>query len=150
MREWFGHPDFDLGVVMAWGWRAFARDPLLAPYCTPRQDRAFFWQFRYQLCLGGYDHGSNFIPAIDGQSVLLAEEDGWEVFYSGRFQPWKHYIPLARYGRDVADKLAWARAHPQECKAMAAAARAEAARLRVPATRRAIMARILDGLAVAG
>ena len=33
---------------------------------------------------------------------------------------------------------------------MAAAARAEAARLRVPATRRAIMARILDGLAGAG
>lgn len=150
VRRWWGHPDFDLGVVMAWGYRDFARDPLLAPYCTPRQDRAFFHRFRYQLCLSGYDHGSNFIPAIDGQSVLLAEEDGWEVFYSGRFRPWKHYIPLARYGADVAEKLAWARENPQECKAMAAAAQAEAALLRRPATRRAIMARILDGLAAAG
>ena len=150
VRRWFGHPDFDLGVVMAWGFRQFASDPLLAPFCTPRQDRAFFHRFRYQLCLTGYDHGSNFIGAIDGQSVLLKEEDGWEVFYSNRFQPWKHYIPLERYGIDIAEKLAWARANPNECKAMATAARAEAALLRKPATRRAIMARILDGLAAAG
>ena len=150
VRRWWGHPDFDLGVVMAWGFRDFARDPLLAPYCTPRRDRAFFRQFRYQLCLTGYDHGSNFIGAIDGQSVLLKEEDGWEVFYSGRFQPWKHYIPLQRYCTDIAEKLAWARENPGECRAMAAAARAEAALLRRPATRRAILARILDGLAASG
>lgn len=150
VRQWFGHPDFDLGVVMAWGYREFARDPLLAPFCTPRQDRAFFRRFRYQLCLTGYDHGSNFIQAIDGQGVLFKEEDGWEVFYSGRFQPWKHYIPLERNCSDIAEKLAWARENPHECKAMAAAARAEAALLRRPDTRRAIMARILDGLAAAG
>lgn len=150
LRQWFGHPDFDLGVVMAWGFRDFARDPLLAPYCAPREGRGFFHRFRYQLCMTGYDHGSNFIQAIDGQSVLLAEEDGWEVFYSGRFQAWKHYIPLERYCGDIAEKLAWARENPSECKAMAAAARAEAALLRKPATRRAILARILDGLAPAG
>lgn len=150
LRKWWGHPDFDLGVVMAWGYREFAADPLLAPFCTPRRNRAFFRRFRYQLCMTGYDHGSNFIGAIDGQSVLLAEEDGWEVFYSGRFQPWKHYIPLERYCGDIAEKLAWARENPRQCKAMAAAARAEAALLRRPATRRAIMARILDGLAAAG
>ena len=150
VRRWWGHPDFDLGVVMAWGYRDFARDPWLAPYCTPRQNRAFFQRFRYQLCLTGYDHGSNFIGAIDGQSVLLAEQDGWEVFYSGRFQPWKHFIPLARHATDIAEKLAWARENPSECKAMAAAARTEAAMLRKPATRRAILARILDGLAEVG
>ena len=150
VRQWWGHPDFDLGVVMAWRFRDFARDPLIAPYCTPRQDRAFFHRFRYQLCLSGYDHGSNFMGAIDAQSVLLAEDDGWEVFYSGRFQPWKHYIPLERYCGDIDEKLAWARRNPQQCKAMSAAARHEAALLRKPATRRAIMARILDGLAAAG
>lgn len=150
VRKWFAHPDFDLGVVMAWGFRNFARDPLLAPFCTPRRDRAFFHRFRYQLCMTGYDHGSNFVGAIDGQSVLLKEEDGWEVFYSGRFQPWKHYIPLERHCTDIAEKLAWARANSQHCKAMAAAAQAEAAMLRKPATRRAILTRILDGLAVAG
>ncbi|MDQ1900381.1 glycosyl transferase family 90 [Paracoccus sp. WLY502] len=150
VRQWFDHPDFDLGVVMAWGFRQFATDPLLAPYCTPRQDRGFFHRFRYQLCMTGYDHGSNFIAAIDSQSVLLAEEDGWEVFYSSCFQPWKHYIPLERYCADIAEKLAWARENPEQCKAMSAAARAEAALLRHLPTRRATMARILDGLAAAG
>lgn len=150
VRRWWGHPDFDLGVVMAWGFRDFARDPLLAPYCAPRRDPAFFRRFRYQLCLTGYDHGSNFITAIDGQSVLLAEEGGWEVFYSGRFRPWEHYVPLARHGADIAEKLAWAREHPGQCRAMSAAARHEAALLRKPATRRAILSGILDGLAAAG
>ncbi|SNR41088.1 hypothetical protein EYF88_07065 [Paracoccus sediminis] len=150
VRRWWGHPDFDLGVVMAWGFRALAQDPFLAPYCKPRRDRAFFHRFRYRLCLTGYDHGSNFIGAIDSQSVLLAVDDGWEVFYSGRFQPWKHYVPLERHCADIAEKLAWARDNPQACKAMSAAARAEAALLRKPATRRAILERILDGLAAAG
>lgn len=150
VRQWFGHPDFDLGVVMAWGYREFARDPLLAPYCGPRRDRAFFRRFRYQLCMTGYDHGSNFLQGIDGQSVLLAAQDGWEVFYSGRFRPWEHYIPLDRHCGDIAEKLAWAREHPRQCQAMAAAARAEAALLRHSGTRRAVLTGILDGLAAAG
>lgn len=147
VRQWIDHPDFDLGVVMAWGYREYAKDPLLAPFCKPRQNARFFHSFRYQLCLTGYDHGSNFIPMIDSQSVLLKEEDGWEVFYSGRFQPWKHFIPLEKYCGDILEKLSWARKNPNECKAMSEAARSEVARLRDHATRRAVMARILDGLA---
>ena len=146
VRRFWDHPDFDLGVVMAWGYREFAADPLIAPYCVPRRKPGFFRRFRYQLCLTGYDHGSNFIPMIDSRSVLLKEEDGWEVFYSGRFKPWKHYIPVARYCADIEEKLAWARDNPRECKAMSAAARTECARLRDLPTRRAIMAAILDGL----
>lgn len=149
VRRWWGHPDFDLGVVMAWGFRDMARDPLLAPFCTPRRDRPFFHRFRFRLCLTGYDHGSNFMAAIDSQSVLLSEENGWEVFYSSRFRPWEHFIPLAPHAADIADKLAWARENPARCKTMSAAARAEAARLRRPATRRAILTRILDGLGAA-
>lgn len=146
----FDDKDFDLGIVMAWRYRDFATDPFLAPYCRPRETLNFFRGFRYQLYLSGYDHGSNFIPMIDSQSVLLKEEDGWEVFYSGRFKPWKHYIPLARYGADIKEKLAWARDNPLKCNEMSAASRAEVARLRDPATRRAILACILDGLAAAG
>lgn len=147
IRRFWNNPDFDIGIVMAWGFRDFASDPLLAPYCGPRRGPAFFRKFRYQLCLSGYDHGSNFIPMIDSRSVLLKEEDGWEVFYSGRFKPWKHYIPVARYCADLPEKLVWARENPSECKRMSADARVECARLRRPATRRAIHAAILDGLA---
>lgn len=147
VRRWFGHPDFNLGIVMAWSMRDLSEDPLLAPYCDTRRGPGFFRQFRYQLCLTGFDHGSNFIPMIDSQSVLLAEQDGWEVFYSGRFKPWKHFIPVARYCGDILEKLAWARENPNKCKEMSAAARAEVAMLRDAPTRRAILSRILDGLA---
>lgn len=87
------------------------------------------------------------MTAINSRSVLLAEDDGWEVFYSGRFKPWKHFIPVARYGADIAEKLAWARRNPKECKAMSQAGRAEAARFADPDLRRQVKARILDALA---
>lgn len=147
IRRYFDHPDFDIGVVMGWGFRTFAQHPLLAPWCRRREGRGFFHRFRYQLCMTGYDHGSNFISSLDSRAVLLAEEDGWQVFYSGRFRPWEHYIPVARYLTDIQDKLAWARAHPAECRAISRRARAEAAHLRDPAARPALMRLILDGIA---
>lgn len=150
VRAWIDHPDFDIGVVMAWRFRNFADDPLLAPYCRPRAGRALMNRYRYQLYMAGYDHGSNFIGAIDSQSVLLKEEDGWEVFYSGRFKPWIHYIPLERYCADIAEKLAWARENPRKCKEMSQAARAQAAYLRDPAIRRMALTHILDGIAATG
>ncbi|SCY78308.1 glycosyl transferase family 90 [Paracoccus tibetensis] len=149
LARYRAHPDFDIAAVMAPRFARFADHPRLAPFCAPRQPRAFFHRFRYQLCLTGYDHGSNFIPAIDSRSVLLAEEDGWEVFYSGRFRPWVHYIPVSRHLADIEEKLAWARAHPDECQRMSGRARHEAAHLRDPAARRRLMSLILDGLAAA-
>ncbi|WP_330449089.1 glycosyl transferase family 90 [Paracoccus marcusii] len=112
VRRFHDHPDFDVGIVMAHGFRQHADDPLIAPYCRPRMGPRDFRAYRYQLCLSGYDHGSNFISGLDQNGVLLAEDDGWQVFYSGRFRPWEHFIPVARHLTDLEDKLAWARAHP--------------------------------------
>jgi hypothetical protein len=149
VRRFHDHPDFDVGIVMAHGFRQHADDPLIAPYCRPRMGPRDFRAYRYQLCLSGYDHGSNFISGLDQNGVLLAEDDGWQVFYSGRFRPWEHFIPVARHLTDLEDKLAWARAHPDACRAMSRAARAEAAHLRDPAARADLMRLILDGLAAA-
>lgn len=147
LRRWLDHPDFDIGMVLAWSLRDLADHPLLAPYARPRQPPSWFHRFRYQLNISGYDHGSNFLGAINSRSVLLKEEDGWEVFYLGRFKPWKHYIPLARDCLDIEEKLSWARANPLECQQMSKNARAEVARLANPATLREMMRLILDGLA---
>lgn len=146
IRQWFGKPGFDLAIVMAWAFRRFAQDSLLAPYCDTRRALPFFHKFRYQLSLAGHDTGSNFIPMINSQSVLLKEEDGWEVYYSGRFKPWRHYIPLERNCGDLADKLDWARHHPKECKEMSLLAREEVARFANPHLHRKIKEHILDGL----
>ncbi|AUH33623.1 glycosyl transferase family 90 [Paracoccus tegillarcae] len=150
IRRWMDHPDFDIGLVIAWRYRDLASHPLLAPFTRPRVGADYFQRFRYQLTLAGYDHGSNFIGAINSQSVLLKEEDGWEVYYLGRFKPWQHYIPVQLHCLDLEDKLAWARANPERCKQMSAAARAEVVRLANPAARRAFLGHILDGLATAG
>lgn len=149
VRRFWEDPDYDMRVVMAWGFRDHAADPLLAPYCDERQPAGFFHGFRYQLCMAGYDHGSNFIPAINSNSVLLKEEDGWEVFYSGRFKPWKHYIPVERYCDDLPQKLKWARENPLECMRMSENARAEVRLLSDRGLIAAVKARILDGLAQA-
>lgn len=149
LRRWMNHPDFDIGMVLAWRYRDLADHPLLAPFARPRVGPNYFHRFRYQLTLAGYDHGSNFIGAINSQSVLLKEEDGWEVYYLGRFKPWVHYIPVALHCPDLEEKLAWARANPARCQDMSAAARAEVARLANPAARRGFLNLILDGLAKA-
>lgn len=150
LRRWIDHRDFDIGMVLAWSLRDLADHPLLAPYARPARPASWFHGFRYQLNISGYDHGSNFLGAANSRSVVLKEEDGWEVYYLGRFKPWKHYIPLARDCADIAEKLAWARANPLECQNMSQAARAEVARLANPATRREMMRLILDGLAASG
>lgn len=150
LRHFADHPDFDIGLALAWRFRDMADHPLLARYVRPREPASFFHSFRYQITLSGYDHGSNFLGAINSQSVLFKVEDGWQVYYLGRFKPWQHYIPVAEGYGDLEDKLAWARANPDQCQQMSAAARSEVARFANPAARRAILARILDGIAEAG
>ena len=147
LRRWHGHADVDAGMVLAPRYRHMAAHPALAPYGAAPQGRAFFRRFRYQLCLAGYDHGSNFLGAINTRGVLFKEEDGWEVFYLGRFRAWEHYIPVARHLDDLPERLAWARDHPQECRAMSRAARAEVARFANHASRDLMLRLILDGLA---
>lgn len=95
----------------------------------PSQPMAWQRQFRYILSMRGNDTGSNFIPALDSNSVVLREEDGWELFYSAAIRPWEHYIPLAPLLTDLDEKLDWARANPAECKAISARARAQCALL---------------------
>lgn len=80
------------------------------------KDEAFFHRYRYVLSMRGFDTGSNFISAANTNSVVLKEEDGWELFYTCLFEPWVHYIPLRAGCPDLAEKLDWARANPAQCE----------------------------------
>ena len=73
---------------------------------------------KYIVCLRGYDTASNFLMAASSNSVVLKEEDGWEVFYSCLFEPWVHYIPLAPGAIDIKEKLSWARNNQEKCLQM--------------------------------
>ena len=150
VRRFAGDADIDAGLVMAHRHREAASDPALAPFCRPWMAPEVFHHYRYQLCLAGYDHPTNVLGALNSRSVVLKEDDGWEVFYSCLFQPWKHFIPIAKGAADIREKLAWARENPSLCKAMSEAARATVARLADAALLDGLRARVLDGIARAG
>ncbi|MCC1481195.1 glycosyl transferase family 90 [Roseibaca sp. Y0-43] len=119
-----GQPGFDLGLTCDERLTAILTRHGLGHIAAPWKPMSYQRQFRYILSIRGNDTGSNFIPALDSNSVVLREEDGWELFYSAAIRPWEHYIPLAPLLTDLDEKLDWARANPAECKAIAARAKA--------------------------
>lgn len=148
VRRHAGQPGFDLGLVLPPHHAAAARHPLLAPWCGPPQPPAWFHGFRYQLSLSGRDGASNFLPAAQSRGVVLKEEDGWELFYSGAFRPWEHFIPLAPGAVDLEERLDWARANPLRCQQISAAARDVCARLANRETRRAWLRMVAEAASV--
>jgi hypothetical protein len=122
-------PDFDLGLTCDEQTTEVLTRHGLGHVAKPWKPMSYQRQFRYILSVRGNDTGSNFIPALDSNSVVLREEDGWELFYSKVIRPWEHYIPLAPLLADLDEKLDWARANPAECKAIAGRARAVCALL---------------------
>lgn len=139
-------PDFDFGLTLPKKFDAAMADPLLAPHIAMIQDVSWFHQFRYVASLSGHDTGSNFLMAAQSGSVVLKEEDGWELFYTSVFKPWEHYIPLELGGGDIEAKLDWARSNPGKCKRMAQQSTQLCRALAAPANRRAILTRILESL----
>ena len=60
-------------------------------------------------------------------STVLSPESPWESFFTRQFEPWRHYVPVANDFSDLAQKLAWCRAHDDECRRIAQRARRRAA-----------------------
>lgn len=132
-----GRPGFDLGFVLPPKHQKAGQDPLIAPYVTARRPNTWSHGARYVLSLSGNDTGSNFLPAVASQSLLLKEEDGWELFYTAAFRPWEHYVPIAPGGDDLEKRLDWARANPAQCEKIIAAANALFAKFAAPENRTA-------------
>ncbi|HRD60778.1 MAG TPA: glycosyl transferase family 90 [Nocardioides sp.] len=138
------HADFDIGLVPSTALSELSRRPEVAKLVRPRVDYAELYRSRYLLSLSGNDGGSNLLKVLDSASVVLKEEDPWELFYSSLFRPWKHYVPLARGCDDLEERLDWARTHPRECQDMSAAAREQVRLLVDPGHRRAYLGGILE------
>lgn len=115
----------------------------LASLISPKTDDEFLFSHRYVIALGGNAGTEDFLVAANSQSVVLKEEDGWELFHSELFQPWKHYIPLQWGAADLEEKLDWARGNPDTCRAMSDAARKLCEELADPAGRRMHLQQVL-------
>lgn len=148
VRRFAGRAGFDLGLALPAHHAAAAAHPLLAPYCGPRMPPPWFHGFRYLLSLSGRDGGSNFLSAAQTHGVVLKEEDGWELFYSGAFRPWEHFIPLAPGAVDLEERLDWARGKPLRCMEISAAARDVCARIANLETRRAWLRMVAEAASV--
>lgn len=119
-----GSPDIDMGLTPdARAERALNRAGLSHLIAAHKGDD-FLLSHRYLVCLGATSGAEDFLPLVNSNSVVLLEEDGWETFARGVFQPWQHYIPLRPGAGDLPERLAWARANPDACQKMSARARA--------------------------
>lgn len=114
VEKFISHPDFDIALTPNEAGRSALSRLGLRYLWKDFRYPSFFSRYRYILSLRGFDTGSNFLQWANSNSVVLKEEDGWELFYSYLFKPWKHYIPLEPGGVDVLEKLEWARGNEGE------------------------------------
>ena len=135
----FMSSDIDALLTLSFKHLSVKKSPLLSLFCGKRVELDWFFQSKYILSLSGFDTGSNFLMAANSNSVVMKEEDGWELFYTNEFKPWEHYIPLNEGALDVEDKLDWARANPIKCKEMIKAAQNICAKFANPVNRRDIL-----------
>ncbi|MBL4807996.1 MAG: hypothetical protein JKY31_12040 [Rhodobacteraceae bacterium] len=128
----------------------FEDHPLFKLLCAKAVLPQWFFKYKYILSISGYDTGSNFFLAANSNSVVLKEEDGWELFYTAEFKPWEHYIPLSKGALDVEEKLDWAKQNPVKCMAMSAASRRVCAKFANEASRTNILRTVFDALSPEG
>ncbi len=146
VTRYMGHRDFDVGFTLPSHFDTLAKASLLARYCVATEPLDWHYGYRYVLSMSGHDTGSNFFTAANSNSLVLKEDDGWELFYTSLFKPWQHYVPLEPGAGDVEVKLDWARENPDRCKEMIAASQALCAKFACEKYRREFLNLTLDSL----
>ncbi|PZO65313.1 MAG: hypothetical protein DI498_09770 [Paracoccus denitrificans] len=146
LERYGARTDMDLGLVMSLAIKRAGEMPQLDAAIRPRLSIRQMLSCRWQLCLAGYDVGTNFVWAANSNSVVLKEEAGWEVYFSALFRPWEHYVPLAPAAADLEERLDWARANPALTAQMSAESRHQVHRLADYPTQRALMRAIAESI----
>jgi len=144
VARFFMSEDIDAALTINHKFSDLKKSPLLSLYWGKRVDLNWFFESKYILSLSGFDTGSNFLMAANSNSVVMKEEDGWELFYTNEFKPWEHYIPLDLGALDVEEKLDWARANPKRCVDMIKSSQQVCAKLANPVNRSEILRGVFD------
>ena len=82
---------------------------------------------RYHIAVDGNTlaWSSTFMRLLMGCCVLKPDNpDGYRMWYSDRFQPWVHYVPVAADLSDLVGKIEWCRANAGDAARIAAAGQA--------------------------
>ncbi len=113
LRRWFGHPLCDLGDTSP---------RHKTPWSKERVSVEEHFRYKYILALEGHDvasalqwiMASNCVPVMPRPTV-----EGWLMH--GALEPGVHFLEIAPDFSDVADKIAWANAHPTKAARIAVA-----------------------------
>jgi len=79
---------------------------------------------KFAIDIDGWSNAfSNFfIRLLYGCCVIkVASPAGYRQWYYDRLEPGLHFVPVAADLSDLGEKIAWCRAHPRECREIAAA-----------------------------
>lgn len=82
---------------------------------------------RYHIAIDGNTlaWSSTFIRLLMGCCLLKPDSpDGYRMWYSDRFKPWLHYVPVESDLRDLVSKIEWCRANVCDAARIASAGRA--------------------------
>lgn len=96
-----------------------ARAGVLGEFVSP----ICWYGFKFAIDIDGNSNAwSNFFTRlVMGCCVLkVASAAGYRQWYYGAIEPWTHYVPVKADLSDLHDIIGWCRAHPAECRRIAA------------------------------
>jgi hypothetical protein len=85
-----------------------------------------FHEYRYVIDADGHACAwRSFFLKLRSGSLTMKIDSNQVQWYYDRLMPWKHYVPIRHDCGDLAEVVAWARAHDEACREIQAAAEAE-------------------------
>lgn len=143
-RRLRGVPGFDFALVLGPKRRGLRKDSAWAGLISDPKPVTWFHRFKYVASLSGFDTGSNFLMAVNSNSLVFKEKEDWELFYSHLNKPWEHYVPISPGGRNLEERIDWARANPKRALEITQNARRVSADLARITVRRAFQRMVAE------
>ncbi len=119
----------DAKIVLGRGQLSLKEVSFLRPLLSEKVSQDAQLQYKYLLCLQGYDIASSLYWMMNSQSVVFKEQYDWEIFCDCHFKAWEHYVPVQADAQDILEKFDWCEEHPVEAKRISENARAMCALL---------------------
>lgn len=143
-------PDYDFAMVLGPKRRKLRKDPAWAPLVSDPKPTTWFHRFKYVASLSGFDTGSNFLMAANTNSLVFKEKEDWELFYSHLYRPWEHYVPISPGGKNLEERVDWARSNPKRALEITQNARRVSADLARITVRRAFQRMVAEEVLARG
>lgn len=108
-----GHPAVDVGLTSV-------QRPEHRQYLKRHLRLSQQLHYKYLLAVEGNDVPSSMVWMlwVDALVLMVPPRVQSGHCWEGLLVPWRHYLPLAPDYEDLAEKVAWAEAHPAACHAM--------------------------------